>query len=294
MAWFQLIVDAGEQDPETLSDLMTELGAVSVTLEDSADQPLFEPPVGETPLWKNTRVMGLFADEINQDHLLSVLHDALGEDMVFHIQALEERDWVRVWMDDFHAMQFGERLWVCPTGSETPPAGAVVLELDPGLAFGTGTHETTALCLEWLDANPPKDKRVMDYGCGSGILSLAALKLGAREVWAIDNDPQALLATQNNAQRNGVADRLRIMLPEDVPSPRVDLLLANIIAGPLVELAPRLASYMLPDGNIVLSGILEEQVQWVSDAYAPYFSMSRPVQRADWMRLHGIYSSEVP
>lgn len=288
MAWFQLILDAGEHDPEQLSELMMASGAVSVTLEDSADQPLYEPPVGETPLWVNTRVMGLFADEIDQDRLLSALRDTMGADMVFHIQALEERDWVRAWMDDFHAMQFGERLWVCPSECEPPPAGAVVLELDPGLAFGTGTHATTALCLEWLDANPPEGKVVIDYGCGSGILSLAALKLGAREVWAIDNDPQALLATQDNAARNGVADNLKIMLPEDAPSLKADLVLANIIAGPLVELAPRLAGYIIEGGDIVLSGILEEQVAWVMDAYSPYCSMSAPAQQDDWMRLQGV------
>lgn len=289
MAWVQLIVDAGEQDPEALADLMLELGAISTTLEDSADQPLFEPPPGETPLWNNTRLMGLFADTFEQAHILSVLRETLGEDMVFHVQALVEKDWVRAWMDDFHAMRFGKHLWVCPTGSQVDDDNAVVLELDPGLAFGTGTHETTALCLQWLDAHPPQDKVVMDYGCGSGILALAALKLGAKEVWAIDYDPQALLATQDNAQRNGVVDRLKILLPEDVPTPKVDLLLANIIAGPLIELAPRLAGYMHSGGDIVLSGILSEQEDWVKQAYAPYFSMNNVVQQGDWLRLQGVY-----
>jgi ribosomal protein L11 methyltransferase len=191
-------------------------------------------------------------------------------------------------MDGYAPMQFGTRLWIVPTGFDAPDPDGVNLLLDPGLAFGTGTHPTTALCLEWLDAHPPVDQVVIDYGCGSGILGIAALKLGAREVWAVDNDPQALVATLDNAQRNAVAAQVKPVMPGDLPAMHADLLLANILANPLIELAPRFADFVRPGAALVLSGILAEQADSVSAAYGDRFTLQPPAQREDWVRIVGV------
>ena len=288
MGWVQLILEAGERDPEALAALFESLGAASVTFEDAGDQPLLEPGVGETPLWDRTRVIGLFeAEQANEvrTRLRSELGAAADR---LAVEALPDRDWTRAWMDAFRPMRFGSRLWVVPTGFETPAEAEVVLHLDPGLAFGTGTHPTTALCLEWLDANPPVGQQVIDYGCGSGILAVAACRLGAASVVAVDNDPQALVATRENAQRNRVARRITACLPEADPGVSADLLLANILANPLIELAPRLAARVRPGGRIVLSGILADQTEAVRAAYAPFFELEAPASREGWVRLVGM------
>ena len=285
--WIQLSLPAGDIDPQSLADSFDELGALSVTLQDAADQPLFEPPPGATPLWSQVRVTALFGSDTDIAQITTLLAERFGMACAERLQvdSLDDRDWVRAWMDGYAPMRFGERLWIVPTGFETPDPDAVNLLLDPGLAFGTGTHPTTALCLEWLDAHPPLDQVVIDYGCGSGILGIAALKLGARKVWAVDNDPQALIATLDNAQRNGVAARITTALPADMPECQADLLLANILANPLIELAAHFACLLGDGGDLVLSGILAEQAASVSAAYQQNFVVQPAEQREDWVRL---------
>ena len=291
--WLQLTLSAGDADPQALSDTFDALGALSVTLQDAADQPLFEPPPGATPLWSQVRVTALFDDRADTARIKAALAQRFGSDCAerLHVETLDDRDWVRAWMDGYAPMRFGARLWIVPTGFDAPDPQGVNLLLDPGLAFGTGTHPTTALCLEWLDAHPPVDQVVIDYGCGSGILGIAALKLGARAVWAVDNDPQALVATRANAERNDVAARLTAVLPADLPSLEVDLLLANILANPLIELVPRFAALLRPGGALVLSGVLAEQAVAVTAAYRPGWSLQPVVQREDWIRITGIRAS---
>jgi len=290
MSWLQLTLEAGDLDAEILSDWFEEHGAVSVTLVDAADQPLFEPDPGTTPLWSATRLTAMFDADADPESLRVQLAQAFGDAAAKRLthSLLEDQDWERVWLDQFQPMQFGERLWVCPAG-KLPPHGEnpVIVDLDPGLAFGTGTHATTALCLEWLDAHPPRDQDVLDYGCGSGILAVAALKLGAAELWAIDIDDQALWSTRDNASRNAVEVGLHARLPAGLPARTFDLLLANILANPLIELASDLAGRVRPGGDIVLSGILAEQADAVRSAYAPWFCLSDTVEKDGWVRLHG-------
>ncbi|HKJ08859.1 MAG TPA: 50S ribosomal protein L11 methyltransferase [Gammaproteobacteria bacterium] len=295
MAWQQISFEVAESDGERAEEVLSELGALSVTLRDAEDQPIFEPPPGATPLWARIQVVGLFDADIDMARVRRALTDAFGPSVLeaLAVAPLEDRDWVRAWMDDFHPMQFGARLWVCPSGYEPPDPSAVNLYLDPGLAFGTGTHATTALCLQWLDAHPPVDAEVIDYGCGSGILAVAGVRLGARHVWAVDNDPQALVATRDNAQRNGVADSIDAVLPEGLPAVQADLLLANILAGPLLDLAPVFADRVRSGGSVVLSGILENQVQPLLQAYGRWFEMGPVVTRDGWTRLVGMRRNSV-
>lgn len=290
MSWIQLSLEVGDLDAAAVSNTFDHLGALSVTLQDAADEPLFEPPPGATPLWSRVQVTALFDAALDIGHVKVALSDRFGADCVrrLQIETLDDRDWVRAWMEGYAPMRFGDKLWIVPTGFEAPDPRGVNLLLDPGLAFGTGTHPTTALCLEWLDAHPPVDQVVIDYGCGSGILGIAALKLGARAVWAVDNDPQALLATGDNAARNGVAGRVELFLPAALPSRSADVLLANILANPLVELAGRFAARVRAGGTVVLSGILAEQAAAVSAAYAADFVMQPAAQREEWVRLEGV------
>jgi ribosomal protein L11 methyltransferase len=259
-------------------------------MEDSADQPLLEPPPGATPLWDATRVIGVFTVDSEVDAIVEYLTARLGRPLPEHrVEVLEDKDWVRAWMDHYHPMRFGERLWVVPSWTPPPEPAATNLLLDPGLAFGTGTHPTTALCLEWLDSLDLKDKVVIDYGCGSGILAVAALLLGAREAWCVDNDPQALTATRNNAGHNGVDERIHTFLPEDMPAGiAADIIVANILAGPLAMLAPTLAAHSRPGARIALSGIIRPQVDELREVYGEWFDMDGLATREeDWCRLSG-------
>ncbi|WP_411293538.1 50S ribosomal protein L11 methyltransferase [Thiohalobacter sp.] len=286
MPWLQLSLEAGAQDPEHLSDLFTGLGALSVTLVDAADEPVLEPGPGETPLWSRTRVVALFDAGIDPDAVRAGLARHIGEAAQrMTAEPLEDRDWTRAWLDDFAPMRFGERLWVIPGDMAPPEPDAVNLLLDPGLAFGTGTHPTTALCLSWLDAHPPAGRDVIDYGCGSGILAIAALKLGARRVRGVDIDPQALTASRDNARRNGVDAALSLFLPDELPAGPADLLLANILANPLIELAPTLVSLVRPGGRLVLSGILAAQADAVAAVYRPHGELEPVVEQDGWVRL---------
>jgi ribosomal protein L11 methyltransferase len=287
--WIQLELTATAATAEPLADLLTAAGALAVSFEDEADDPVFEPAPGATTLWPRTAVVGLFAPETDVPAVLRALQQALGlpAPPACRMQHLKERDWVRVWMDLSRPMRFGDRLWICPAGQAPPdPApAAVTVVLDPGLAFGTGTHETTALCLEWLDRHLQPGWEVIDYGCGSGILSVAAAKLGARHIQAVDIDPQALYATRENARRNSVAERISALEPAQLAERPVDCLLANILARPLIELAPRIAALVRPGGRLVLSGILLGQAAEVGAAYRDAFALAPPDRRGDWVRL---------
>lgn len=287
MSWLRLTLDTDHSHTEQVSEALEAAGAIAVTLEDAADQPLFEPGPGETPLWNEVVVVGLFNADVDTDRVRAQLAARIDPATLdtLRIEPLEDRDWNRAWMDRFAPMQFGRRTWIVPSWCEAPEPAAVNIALDPGMAFGTGTHPTTALCLEWLDAADLQGKRVLDYGCGSGVLAIAAALLGAREVWAIDNDPQALLASRDNAQRNGVS--IHTGLPKDTPDDRFDIVIANILAGPLVELAPVLLARLQAGGELVLSGLLPEQAETIATAYAPRCVLDERVQREDWMRMSG-------
>jgi len=290
MAWQQLSVSVADSDTEAAEAAMLEAGAVSVTFQDAGDRPVLEPGPGETPLWPETVVVGLFPPEADMDAAQAALRQALGDAAAadLMVETVPERDWERIWMDNFEPMRFGHRVWICPSSEAAPDPEAVNIVLDPGLAFGTGTHPTTALCLEWLDAHPPRDQLVIDYGCGSGILSVAALKLGARHVWAVDVDPQALQATEENAERNGIAaGDLYAVEPEGLPPIQANLIVANILARTLTELAPTLAERVRTGGHIVLAGILADQSDDVARVYAPWFRLDDPVISAGWALLSG-------
>ncbi len=289
MAWLQISVEVGGALVDVATDLFMEAGALSVTYQDAADEPILEPGLGEHPVWSVTRVVALFSDDRDAGRTTQRLREALhAAGIEPRIERLEDRDWSSTWRETFHAMRFGACLWVVPTGEQAPAADAVTIHLDPGLAFGTGTHVTTALCLEWLDAHPPLGREVIDYGCGSGILAIAAGKLGARHVRAVDIDPQALKATRDNAGHNGMEQCVEALFPEALDARPVDLVIANILANPLVDLADALASQVSPEGHIVLTGILPEQAADVMTAYRPWFEFRNPVKREGWVLLEGV------
>lgn len=290
MPWIQAHYTTDKAQAAQIELLFEQLGAVSVTFQDAADEALLEPAPGASPLWQQTRVSGLFSSDTSMAQLRSRIARALPlrQDRQLELDWLQDQAWERTWLNDFHAMRFGRRLWVCPAGKR-PPLGAddVVIDLDPGLAFGTGTHQTTALCLEWLDGADIEGKTVIDFGCGSGILAIAALKLGAALALAVDHDPQALQATRENALKNAVLDRLQIADSGHLPALRADLLLANILAGTLIELEPLLAARTRAGGIALLSGLLRDQQQQVSAAYQRDFEMAGAQTRDEWLLLQG-------
>ncbi len=291
--WLQILIDATPETADLVSDALTEAGAVAVTLQDRGDEPLYEPDLGSETLWSRTCVTGLFDPQSDAQPLLKSVRDALPTGMKTgcHIKRLADRDWERVWLDHFRPMRFGQQIWICPTTGEPPQPDAINIMLDPGLAFGTGTHPTTALCLEWLDGNDLRDKQVLDYGCGSGILAIAAAKKGAGHVLATDIDPQALIATQDNARRNQVAHLINTQRVNpnnrDGLTMQFDCLLANILANPLQTLAPRFAGHVKNGGDLVLSGILESQGGAVMAAYQPWFDNMNVTRRDEWLCISG-------
>lgn len=289
MAWKQLLLDTDATLAPRLEDALLAAGAAAVTLLDRADQPLLEPGPGELPLWQEVRVCGLFDAELDSDALLNELAEQFAAPLPDHRwQALADQNWERAWMDDFKPMKFGQRLWVCPSWSQSPEPDAVNLLLDPGLAFGTGTHPTTALCLEWLDSLDLRGQSVLDFGCGSGILAIAALLLGAEQAIAVDHDPQALLATRDNAGRNGIdPNRLIVLTPEELTNAaQADVLVANILAAPLISLAPTLLDHLKPEGSFALSGILADQADAVAAAYR-HCQLDPVNKNGDWVRISG-------
>jgi ribosomal protein L11 methyltransferase len=289
MAWLQLRINTSSEHAESIGDMLTANGSQAVTYVDAKDTPMYEPKPGEVMLWPDTQVVGLFEADADMQGILARLSKAkvLGPNFKHKLEPLEDKDWEREWMDNFHPMQFGERLWICPSWRDVPDPNAVNVMLDPGLAFGTGTHPTTALCLRWLDGIDMTGKTVVDFGCGSGILALAALKLGAKEVIGIDIDPQALQATKENARRNGVEDRLNVYLPEDQPTLEADVVVANILSGPLLELQDVISGFCKTEGLLVLSGILAEQVTNIETAYARDFALEQSAIDGEWARVSG-------
>lgn len=291
MPWIQLRLSANEETAEKYSDWLSACGAQAVTFIDAKDTPIYEPlPGDEVIYWNNTVVMGLYDASHDMDKVLSYLKGIHPDKdkMAYKLEQLEDKDWEREWMDNFHPMKFGQRLWICPSWRDVPDPTAVNVMLDPGLAFGTGTHPTTALCLTWLDSLDLEGKTVVDFGCGSGILSLAALKLGAKKVIGIDIDPQALQASLENAKRNQCEDRLALYLPKDQPEFKADVVVANILAGPLRELAPVIIEYVASNGVLALSGVLEEQAEQLQTIYGEYCQMDAVAVQDEWVRISGI------
>jgi ribosomal protein L11 methyltransferase len=290
MPWMQLHLIAAPAQVPMVESLFESLGALSVTCGDAADVPVLEPPPGETPLWGHTRVTALF----DRGRDVGVLEAALAVRLPAALfatlsrETLPDQAWERAWMDDFRPMRFGRRLWVCPAGKRPDAQDALVVDLDPGLAFGTGTHPTTALCLRWLDGADLKGLRVLDFGCGSGILAIAAARLGAASVVAVDHDPQALEATRENAAKNAVAERIRVLASQAPLTAPFDLVLANILALTLVELAPVICPLAAPQGHLLLSGILSAQAEEVAAAYRGEFHFDPPQLEQDWVLLHAV------
>src|SRR5581483_1787598 len=289
MAWLQLRVHTAH--PEFAEELLLAHGASAVTMVDAVDDPVLEPAPGATPLWRNTVTIGLFNEGTDLAPLLATLRDILPEGAALQTQTelVEDREWIRVWLKDCPPVRFGEHLWVVPVerAQEIRDPQAIVIKLDPGLAFGTGTHPSTALCLGWLASQALTGAKVVDYGCGSGILAIAALKLGAERAVGTDIDPQALTATKQNAEVNGVGDRLACVMVEDfVPFP-ADVVVANILANPLIALAPVLASSLKRGGRIALAGLLEAQAADVRAAYEKWIDFDTPRLKDGWALLHG-------
>jgi ribosomal protein L11 methyltransferase len=296
--YLELSFELGSLDAEAAEQVCFERGALAVTLTDARDDPVLEPRPGEFPLWPATRLIALFVAAQDAGALRQLLAATLGLAAAgIHAQSVADRVWEREWLKDFHAMRFGERLWICPHHDRVADPDAVVVSLDPGLAFGTGTHASTALCLMWLDTHAhllraPAEHSVhgvhaIDYGCGSGVLALAAAKLGAAAVHCFDIDPQALTATRDNALANGVADRVHVHAQADSLPHGADVLLANILSGPLCELAPAFASLVRPGGQIVLAGLMDHEAADVTAAFAPCFHVGRFGDRDGWTCLAG-------
>ncbi|KOE84845.1 50S ribosomal protein L11 methyltransferase [Vibrio aestuarianus] len=291
MPWIQIKLNATNANAEQIGDmLMEETGALSVTFLDAQDTPVFEPLPGETRLWGDTDILALYDAEADTAWVLEQIQASqlLSQDFAYKVEQLEDKDWEREWMDNFHPMKFGQRLWICPSWRDIPEPDAVNVMLDPGLAFGTGTHPTTALCLEWLESLDLSGKTVIDFGCGSGILAIAAIKLGAAKVIGIDIDPQALLASKDNAQRNGVADQLEVYLPQDQPEGLIaDVVVANILAGPLRELNAIIKSLVKPNGVLAMSGVLDTQAEDVANHYRDELHIDPIIEQSEWCRISG-------
>jgi ribosomal protein L11 methyltransferase len=294
MTFYEIEFPLADLSSETVESALLEIGASSITLVDRGDEPVLEPKPGEVRLWSDTLVRALFQESpggaaLDAARNLSRLAGVLGPHITqtARVRRVENQEWERVWLADWKSMRFGRRLWVCPTSAEEVPRepDAVVVRLDPGLAFGTGTHPTTALCLQILDSLPLAGRSVIDYGCGSGILGIAALKLGAAHVWAVDLDPQALLATRANAGTNGVSSSIDVQGVEGSLA-QAYCVMANILAGPLIELAPTLTEACEPGGHLLLSGLLKTQAYAVRAAYGAAFDMVQVVERDDWCCIY--------
>jgi ribosomal protein L11 methyltransferase len=289
MPWLQVRLAISPEQAETYEDALLSVGAVSVTFMDAEDQPIYEPDLGTTPLWSRTHLLALFEADVDEANLLAHLTLLTGGTLPDHqVERIEDQDWERSWMDNFQPMRFGQRLWIVPSWHAAPEPTAVNLLLDPGLAFGTGTHPTTALCLEWLDGQELNGVDVLDFGCGSGILAIAALLLGAKQAVGTDIDIQALEASRDNAGRNGIDPaRFPLYLPQDLPQQQAEVVVANILAGPLVQLADTITALVQPNGRLALSGILAEQAEEVRAAYSAEFELDPTAEKDGWVRISG-------
>jgi len=290
MAWHQISVITDENTAPQLADYFSDLGAVSVTYMDAEDEPVYEPAIGETKIWSNTQVIALYELDADPEHIKNQVfqqfkHVNLDQ---WLYEAVEDQEWERAWMEYYKPMKFADKLWVCPTDQEQREPGTVCLTLDPGLAFGTGTHPTTALCLEWLASHDLINKTVIDYGCGSGILAVAAVLLGVEIAHGVDIDPQAITATESNALKNQVRDKIHCYLPEQFKPFKADIVLANILAKPLIDMSEQICALVATGGQLILSGILFEQAESVIQAYQKHILFNPLVQQEDWIRLDGI------
>jgi ribosomal protein L11 methyltransferase len=290
MAWWQFSLNCQASELEQVEDLMQDLGALSLSLSDAGDEPIFEPLPGTTPVWQESIVTATFDAETAPEILYQQITAALPHHLTGSLRqhSLQDQDWEQAYKQHFQPIQCAPGLWIVPSWSDPPDPEATVIQLDPGLAFGTGSHPTTALCLAWLAANNPAGIQVIDYGCGSGILAIAALKLGAARVIAVDIDAQALSACEANIRDNAIeTEQIQVLLPEAMDNRPVELLIANILAGPLVELAARFAGLVKSGGKILLSGILKSQLKDIQLAYQPYFRLEPAQSREDWVCISG-------
>jgi ribosomal protein L11 methyltransferase len=290
MTWFQLSYTCTASNSPRLSELLSDSGALSVTISDGGEEVLCEPAPDSEPLWVATRLTGLFESKSDVRAAIASVHDAFAPEPTptHSVEELEDQDWERTWMERFHPMRFGDRLWVCPSWIALPDPLAVNIIVDPGRAFGTGCHESTALCLEWLEEHTMMGGLMIDYGCGSGILAVAGVRLGFGKAYAVDVDQDALQTSRDNASCNGVEGQVVVSLPDALPHLQADVVMANILAGPLMELAPTIAGLTRCGGHVVLAGILMEQSEAVMRAYEPYLMMDNPEVRNDWVRLSGV------
>ncbi|GAB4182734.1 MAG: 50S ribosomal protein L11 methyltransferase [Wenzhouxiangellaceae bacterium] len=291
MSWLQIALTLEREQCEAAEDLLLDWGALAITLEDEADEALLEPGPGETPLWSQLRLQALFTEDADSAAVARALVASgyLSTPTALDIRVVADQHWERAWMDRYQPIQCGQRLWIYPRHwPESDDPQRLVMRLDPGLAFGSGTHPTTGLCLGWLDNHDVSNLEVVDYGCGSGVLAIAAALCGARRVWCVDHDPQALLATVENASYNGVADRLVTCAPEELPQGRIDLVLANILAGVLINLRPTLSAIPRPGGHLVMSGMLSPQTGSVRNAYAGQFDQWQRQDRDEWSLLAAV------
>ena len=289
MDWLQISFQIEKSQADLISEVLTGLGSLSITYSDTLDDAIYEPPVGQTPLWDNVTVNALFSMDVNQEDIKASIFEICNVNALTSF-ILKDRVWEDECKKDFHSMKFGENLWVCPSWESQAeiPSDAIIINMDPGLAFGTGSHQTTSLCLEYLDNNPPKNIDVIDFGCGTGILAIAAAKLGASRVLAIDNDPQAIISSKDNVINNQCESIIKSIHSDDeIDFEGCDLLIANILTNPLIKLAPTFAALVNPDGELLLSGILKKQVDRVVGCYSEYFTNLEVSNIDEWYRVTG-------
>ena len=292
--WQQLKIQLHSENASYFEQILFDSDAISISYLDAEDQPVFQEEPGSTPLWDNTFLLCLFNTKTDLGSLLNKLrcNTKVLNNKSLNIELIEDQDWERSWMKDFEPIQFGEKLWICPSWLSPPEPNAVNIKLDPGLAFGTGNHATTSLCLRWLDQADVRGSEVIDYGCGSGVLSIASALLGAVKVHSVDNDPQAISATIDNSRRNKVpGDVLTTYLPEAVPPVHADILIANILERPLIDLSEKFAELVKKGGYITLSGLLEEQIPSLLSCYDRWFDMEAPQVEQGWVLLCGTRKS---